>query len=73
MTQTYLDMLNNSTNEVEWNTTFMFYANITDDNHNTIISVHSLGTFNNHPEYDSGIQYNLNLEICKLSFHLLLK
>ena len=52
-------ILSNTTHEVEWNTTFMFYANITDDNHNTIISVHSLGTYNNHPEYDSGIKYNL--------------
>ena len=59
MTQTYLDLLNNSTYEVEWNTTFTFFANITDDNDNTIISVHSLGTYNNHPEYDSGIKYNL--------------
>ncbi|MEE0936161.1 MAG: Ig-like domain repeat protein, partial [Methanobrevibacter sp.] len=59
MTQTYLDMLNNSTYEVEWNTTFTFFANITDDNDNTIISVHTLGTYNDHPEYDAGAKYNL--------------
>ena len=70
MTQTYLDMLSNTTHEVEWNTTFMFYANITDDNHNTIISVHSLGTYNNHPEYDSGIQYNLTYNRLPLNSYI---
>ena len=70
MTQTYLDMLGNTTHEVEWNTTFMFYANITDDNHNTIISVHSLGTYNNHPEYDSGIQYNLTYNRLPLNSYI---
>ncbi|WP_296878470.1 Ig-like domain repeat protein [uncultured Methanobrevibacter sp.] len=59
MTQTYLDMLNNDTYEVEWNQTFTFFANITDDNHNTIISVSSLGTYNNNTIYDQGAKYNL--------------
>ena len=41
-TKTVSKMLNNASYEVEWNETFVFFANITDDNNNTIISVNSL-------------------------------
>ena len=46
-TQTYMDILANDTWNVTWNTTFTFFANITDDNNNTIISVKNLKTWNN--------------------------
>jgi predicted outer membrane repeat protein len=58
-TKTYMDVLWNTTWDEDWNTSFTFFANITDDNNNTIISVSSLSTSNNHPEYGSDGKYNL--------------
>ncbi len=46
-TQTYMDILANDTWNVTWNSTFTFFANITDDNNNSIISVKNLKTWNN--------------------------
>ena len=46
-TKTYLDVLGNQSLNTTWNTTFTFWANITDDNNNTVISVRSLDTWNN--------------------------
>ncbi|WP_058738266.1 Ig-like domain-containing protein [Methanobrevibacter millerae] len=46
-TKTTTKMLNNESYNVTWNDYFIFFANITDDNLNTIISVHSLNTTNN--------------------------
>ena len=45
--QTYMDILENKTWNVTWNSTFTFFANITDDNNNSIISVRNLKTWNN--------------------------
>ena len=46
-TKTYISVLDNETHNTTWNETFVFYADITDDNNNTIISVKSLDTGNN--------------------------
>jgi hypothetical protein len=46
-TQTHTYFLNNDTWDGEWNTTFEFWANITDDNDNAIISVKTLNSTNN--------------------------
>ena len=54
---THLDVLDNRTWNVTWNETFTFFANITDDNYNTIISVSSLKTWNNH---DMGGSFNMS-------------
>jgi hypothetical protein len=45
-TKTTTKMLNNGSHEVDWNDPFVFFANITDDNLNTIISVSSLKATN---------------------------
>jgi len=45
-TPTTIWIINNMTWNETWNTTFEFWANITDDNNNTIISVDSLDTWN---------------------------
>ena len=45
-TKTTTRMLDNGTYNVTWNETFVFFANIVDDNQNTIISVRSLNTTN---------------------------
>ena len=45
-TNTTTWILNNQTWNETWNETFTFFANITDDNNNTIISVHTLDTWN---------------------------
>ena len=45
-TPTTTKMLNNGSYNVTWNDNFTFFANITDDNLNTIISVRSLNTTN---------------------------
>ena len=45
-TKTTTKMLNNGSYEVDWNDPFVFFANITDDNLNTIISVKSLKATN---------------------------
>ena len=44
---TTMYVLDNETWEGEWNTSFVFWGNITDDNNNTIISVSSFDTYNN--------------------------
>ena len=46
MTNTTTYILDNKTWNKTWNTDFSFWANITDDNHNTIISVATLDTYN---------------------------
>ena len=55
MTHTITYMLGGKTYNTTWNTNFTFYADIYDDtgNNNTIISVQSLDTFNNHPDYEN--------------------
>ena len=52
-TPTTMYVLDNETWEAEWNTTFVFWANIIDDNNNTIISVDSLDTYNDIPQYEN--------------------
>ena len=44
---TTMYVLDNETWEVEWNTTFVFWGSIFDDNNNTIISVDTFDTYNN--------------------------
>ena len=46
LTNTTIKMLDNETWNVTWNDNFTFWATITDDNNNTIISVHTLWTYN---------------------------
>ncbi|WP_298521340.1 Ig-like domain repeat protein [uncultured Methanobrevibacter sp.] len=62
--KTYLDVLYNQTWNVTWNETFTFRANITDDNNNSIISVKSLKTWNNH---DMGGTFNMSYNQRKLN------
>ena len=52
-------ILGNITWNETWNTTFTFWVNITDDNDNTIISVDSFDTWNNHyPDLHYNMSYN---------------
>ena len=55
--QTVMYVLDNKTWELTWNDNFKFWANITDDNNNTIISVDSLDTYNDHPEFKNYTYY----------------
>ncbi|WP_458406316.1 Ig-like domain repeat protein [Methanobrevibacter sp.] len=56
--QTYTYMLDNKTWEAKVNDTFTFWANITDDNNNTIISVATLNTTNNLTHQYFNMPYN---------------
>ena len=51
-TNTTTWIIGNQTWNETWNETFTFFANITDDNSNTIISVHTLDTWNDVFPYD---------------------
>ena len=51
MTHTITYVLDGQEHNVTWNTTFTFWANITDDDGNTIISAHSFNTTNDNPSY----------------------
>ncbi|WP_296894419.1 Ig-like domain repeat protein [uncultured Methanobrevibacter sp.] len=74
-TPTTIKMLNNGTYNVTWNDNFTFFANITDDNKNTIISVRSLNTSNDvYTDYRNHYQlpYNARTLQCAYQglFHL---
>ena len=74
-THTVTKMLDNETQNVTWNETFTFWAHITDDNNNTIISVKTLDTSNDVYQ-DVGNHYLLPYNAVTLrciyqgSFHL---
>ena len=74
-THTVTKMLDNETHNVTWNETFTFWAHITDDNNNTIISVKTLDTSNDVYQ-DVGNHYLLPYNAVTLrciyqgSFHL---
>ena len=56
-TETHTDMLDNKTWEAEWNSMFEFWANITDDNKNPIVSVRTLMAYNT--EHAGTINYSM--------------
>ena len=58
-TPTTITIIGNTTHNETWNDTFVFWADIVDDNNNTIISVDTLDTWNDiYPEPHYKMPYN---------------